>query len=84
MIYGAHQNKAYHYSDVIMSVVASQITGVLIFHSNVCSGAHQREHQSSATLAFARGKGFPLDDVIMASGSGFVDCGSLEHSRLTY
>ena len=44
-----------HYSDVIMSAVASQITGVSIVYSNVCSGADHRKHQSSASLAFVRG-----------------------------
>ena len=44
-----------HYSDVIMSAVASQITGVSIVCSTVCPGAHQRKHQSSASLAFVRG-----------------------------
>ena len=71
----------YHYSDVIMSVMASQITGVSIVYSIVCSGAHQRKHQSSASLAFVKGihrwpvnslhkgpvtrKMFPLHDVII-------------------
>ena len=44
-----------HYSDVIMSTIASQITGVLIVCSTVWSGADQRKHQSSASLAFVRG-----------------------------
>ena len=44
-----------HYSDVIMSAMASQITGVSIVCSTVCSGAGQRKHQSSASLAFVRG-----------------------------
>ena len=44
-----------HYSDVIMSVMASQITGVSIVYSTVCSGADQRTHLSSASLAFVRG-----------------------------
>ena len=69
-----------HYSDVIMSTVASQITILTIVCSTV-SGADQRKHQSSASLAFVRGihrspvnsphKGpvtremFAFDDVIM-------------------
>ena len=73
--------KPSHYSDVIMSTMASQITGVATVCSNVCSGADQRKHQSSASLAFVRGihrwqvnsplKGpvtrnmFPFDDDIM-------------------
>ena len=70
-----------HYSDVIMGAMASQITGVSIVYSTVCSGADQRKHQSSASLAFVRGihrspqnsphkgpvtrKMFPFHDVIM-------------------
>ena len=72
-----------HYSDVMMSPMASQIIGVSIVYSTVCSGADQRKHQSSAPLAFVRGipqwpvnsphkgsvtrKMFPFDDVIMKS-----------------
>ena len=64
-----------------MSVMASQITGVSIVNSTVCSGADQRKHQTSASLVFVRGihrwpvnsphkgpatrKMFPFDDVIM-------------------
>ena len=44
-----------HHSDVIMSAIASQITGVSIVCSTVCSGADQRKHQSSASLTFVRG-----------------------------
>ena len=36
-----------HYSDVIMSTMTSQITGVSIICSIVCSGADQRNYQSS-------------------------------------
>ena len=70
-----------HYSDVIMSAMASQITGVLIVCLNVCSVRDERKHQSSMSLAFVRGihqwqvnfphkgpvtrKMFPFDDVIM-------------------
>ena len=70
-----------HYNDVIMSTVASQITSLTIVYSTVYSGADQRKHQSSASLAFVRGihrsplnsphkgpvtwKNFPFDDVIM-------------------
>ena len=43
-----------HNSDVIMSAMASQITGVLIVCLNVCSVADQRKHQSSMSLAFVR------------------------------
>ena len=39
----------------MMSAMASQITSVPIVYSTVCSGADQRTHQSSASLAFMRG-----------------------------
>ena len=35
-----------HYNDIIMSAVASQITGVSIVYPIVCSGADQRKHQT--------------------------------------
>ena len=70
-----------HYDDVIMGAMASQITSLTIVYSAVYSGADQRKHQSSASLAFVRGihrspvnsphkwpvtrKMFPFDDVIM-------------------
>ena len=45
-----------HYSDVIMSSMAFQITSFTIdVYSTVYSGADQRKHQSSASLAFVRG-----------------------------
>ena len=71
----------HHYTDVIISAIASQITSLTIVYSTVYSGADQRKHQSSASLAFVWGihrwpvncphkgsvtrKMFPLDDVIM-------------------
>ena len=71
----------YHYDDVIMSAIASQIPSLTIVYSTVYSNADQRKHQSSASLAFVRGihrgpvnsphkwpvtrKMFPNDDVIM-------------------
>ena len=70
-----------HYSDVIMSAMASQVTGVSIVCLIVCSGVDQRKHRSSASRAFVRGihrwpedsphkgsvtrKMFPFDEVIM-------------------
>ena len=64
-----------------MSTITSQITGVSIVYSTICSGADQRKHKKSASLAFVRGiyrrpvnsphkgpvtrKMFPFDDVIM-------------------
>ena len=44
-----------YYNDVTMSAMASQITGVSIVYSNVCSDEDQRKHQSSTSLAFVRG-----------------------------
>ena len=38
-----------------MSAAVSQITSLAIVYSFVCSGADQRKHQSSASLAFVRG-----------------------------
>ena len=43
------------YSDVLLRAMAFQITGVSLVYSTVCSGANQRKHQSSASLAFVRG-----------------------------
>ena len=70
-----------HESDVTMGSIASQIISLTIVYSNVYSGADQRKHQSSASLAFVRGihrrpvnsphkrpvtrKMLPFDDVIM-------------------
>ena len=70
-----------HYEDAIMSVIASQITSLTIVYPSVYSGTDQRKHQSSVSLAIARGihrwpvnsphkgpvtrKMFPFDDVIM-------------------
>ena len=69
------------YSDIIMSVMVSQTTSLMIVYSTVYSGADQRKHESSTSLAFVRGihrwpldsphkgpvtqKMFPFDDVIM-------------------
>ena len=77
-------NNMPHYGYVIMDAIASQTTNLTIVYSTVYSGAHQRKHQSSASLDFVRGihrspvnsprkwpvtrKMFPLDDVIMSIG----------------
>ena len=45
----------WHYDDVIMGAMASQITSLTIVYSTVYSGADQRKHQSSASLAFVWG-----------------------------
>ena len=44
-----------HYSDVLMSAMASQTTGVSIVCSAVCSGADQSKYQNFVSLAFVRG-----------------------------
>ena len=44
-----------HYNAVIMSAMASRITSISNIYSTVCSGADQRKHQSSASLAFVLG-----------------------------
>ena len=70
-----------HYNGVIISAMASQITGFSIAYSTVCPGTDERKHQSSASLAFVRGnhrwpldsphkapvtrETFPFDDVII-------------------
>ena len=41
-----------HYGDVIMGVIASQITSLTSVYSTVYWDADQRKHQSSASLAF--------------------------------
>ena len=76
-----HLIRIQHYNDVIMGAIASQITNLMIVYSTVYSGADERKHKSSASLAFVRGihrgpvssphkwpvtrKMFPFDDVIM-------------------
>ena len=71
----------FHYNDVTMGAIASQTTSLTIVYSTVYSGADQRKHESSASLAFVRWihrgpvnsphkgpvtrKMFPFDDVIM-------------------
>ena len=43
---------SFKYNNVIMSTIASHITGVSFVRTTVSSGADQRKHQSSASLAF--------------------------------
>ena len=64
-----------HYNDVIMGAIACQITSLTIVYSTVYSGADERKHQSSASLAFGPAnsphqwpvtrKMFSFDDFIM-------------------
>ena len=44
-----------HCSDVLMSTMASQITSLTLVYSIVYSGADQRKHQNSQSLAFVMG-----------------------------
>ena len=78
----------FHYDDVILGAIASQITSLTIVYSTVYSDADQRKHQSYASLAFVLGirrwpvnsphkgpvtrKMFPFDDVIMYFGKGII------------
>ena len=73
--------KGWHYSDVIMGMMASKISGLTIVYSTVYSGTDHRKNQSSTSLAFVWGihrvpvnspykwpvtwKMFQFDDVIM-------------------
>ena len=47
----SHIMPLFHYSDVIMGTMASQITSLTIVYSKVYSRADQRKHQRSASLA---------------------------------
>ena len=74
-----------------MGVIASQITSLTIVYSTVYSGADQRKHQSSTSLASVRGlyrgpvnsphkgsvtrKMFPFDDVILQQVQALVKSG---------
>ena len=81
------RSRHHHYSDVIMSTMASQIASLTIVYPTVDSGADQQKHQSSASLAFVRAnhrwpmnsphkgpvmpKKFPFDDVIVMTALRF-------------
>ena len=85
-------------SDVIISTMASQITSLRIVYSTVYSGADQRKHQSSASLAFERRihrwpvnsphqrpvmrKMFPFDDIIMNIFIKNIVTGNYSNERL--
>ena len=51
-----------HYCDVIIGAMASQITSFTIVYSIVYSGADQRKHQSSASLATLGGNSPATDE----------------------
>ena len=81
-----------------MDAMASQITSLTIVYSTVYSGADQRKHQSSPSLAFVWGihrwpvnsphkwpvtrKMFPFDDVIGAIQIWFEIHGKTFHGVL--
>ena len=48
-------HESYHYNDIIMGTIASQITSLAIVYSIVYSDADQRKPQNSALLAFVWG-----------------------------
>ena len=89
-----HSFVVYHYNDVIMGAITSQITSLTIVYSIVYSDANQRKLRSSASLAFVRAihrgpvisahkwpvtrKMFPFDDVIM---HWTVSCDDFRHIR---
>ena len=52
-----------HYNDVIMGATASQTTSFTNVYSTVYSGADQRKHQSSASLAFVWEKASNAENV---------------------
>ena len=80
---GNESSSSFHYSDVIMDTMASQITGFTIGFLTVYSSAYQRSNPSSASPAFLRGihrwpgnsphkgrvtrKMFPFGDVVNRS-----------------
>ena len=83
-----------HYSDVIMSMMASQITSISTVCSAICSGRDQRKHQSWASLVLVREsmdchhkgpvkqKMFPFDDKIMCFRL-LTQCG-IRHTVVDY
>ena len=95
---GHSSTVCWHYSDVIMSTMAYQITGVSIVYSIVGSGVDQRKHQSYASLAFERGihrwpvnsphkkpvtrKMFSFDDVIMDCIAMYLQAKPIFHHNL--
>ena len=48
-------SSSWHYNDVTMTTMVSQITSLNAVYSIVNSSADQRKHQSSASLAFVQG-----------------------------
>ena len=81
-----------------MSTLASQITGFSIVYSTAGSGAHQRIHKSSVSMAFVWGiyrwpvnslhkrpvtrKMFSFDDVIMIHWMAIKKCVIVDHGHI--
>ena len=61
--------RSHHYNDVIMTVMASEITSLMVVYSTVYSGTDQRKHQSSASLSFV----FPATGEFPAQKAGNVE-----------
>ena len=90
---------AKHYNYVIIGAMVSQITSLMIVYSTLYSGADQRKHQSSVSLAFVREihwgpvnsphkwpvtrKMFPFDDVIMILCSQLLSYLSRDNKLMT-
>ena len=80
-----------HYSDVIMSTMVSHFTGIRIVYSTVCSGAGQRKHQSSVSLAVCEGNS-PVTGELPAQRASDAEnfsiwwhhCGYCEISNILY
>ena len=53
--FSAHQYMGVHYSDVTMSIMASQIPGDYIVCLSFCLDEHQRKHQSPRDYLIVRG-----------------------------
>ena len=85
----------WHYSDVIMGTMASQITSLTIVYTTIYPGADQIKQLSPASLAFGWGihRGprnsphkwpvtwiiLPFDDVIMVKGAFCSSNGTRDH-----
>ena len=76
-----------HYTDVIISVMASQITSVAIVCSIACLGAYQRKHKSSASLAFLRGlfsSGHDTNFIVTGGSRDYDKVGMTTRGRWVY
>ena len=67
-----------------MSAMASQIIGISIVYSTVCSGADQRKHQSPASLACVGDVNSPHKWPVTRKGSTFDDVIMVNVKMLTH